>query len=238
MNLANLLTVESLSNTFILLLTKITAILVVAWLSHLVLRRSNPRWRILVWRVSVVGLIGTVLLSLLSPLFTLRLLPAISAPSDATHSISTANPVAPFVGIDGALPTDFATNPPNTSPPPQQQASAVMQNPTKPMCDKPSILLLRAVQVFCTTQSYCLTLCATSLMPLKSEPSLPMRLPICRGMICAGILPCTLSPCCSGSIHSPGVFAWLMPMRATNVVMPLLPIACKTPKVMASYWRE
>ena len=50
------LAVESLSNTTLLLLAKVTLILIAAWISRMILRRSNPRWRILTWRVATVGL--------------------------------------------------------------------------------------------------------------------------------------------------------------------------------------
>jgi beta-lactamase regulating signal transducer with metallopeptidase domain/uncharacterized GH25 family protein len=42
---------------WIVLLSKITAILLIAWLIHLALARTNPRWRVFLWRVTTVGLI-------------------------------------------------------------------------------------------------------------------------------------------------------------------------------------
>ena len=39
-----------------LLLSKATLLLVVAWLLHFVLARSNPRWRVFLWRGVVAGL--------------------------------------------------------------------------------------------------------------------------------------------------------------------------------------
>ena len=36
---------------------KITAVLSAAWLAHLALGRTNPRWRVFLWRVTAVGLI-------------------------------------------------------------------------------------------------------------------------------------------------------------------------------------
>ncbi|MBN2293449.1 MAG: hypothetical protein JXM70_13550 [Pirellulales bacterium] len=41
-----------------LLLLKITAVLSAAWLGHLVLVRANPRWLVLLWRVTAVGLVA------------------------------------------------------------------------------------------------------------------------------------------------------------------------------------
>jgi hypothetical protein len=37
-----------------LLLVKVTAILLAAWLVHMALLRANPRWRVLLWRVTAV----------------------------------------------------------------------------------------------------------------------------------------------------------------------------------------
>ena len=43
---------------WVVLLLKITAILLAAWLAHLALARANPRWRVFLWRVTAVGLIA------------------------------------------------------------------------------------------------------------------------------------------------------------------------------------
>ena len=43
---------------WVALLLKITAILAAAWLAHLALARANPRWRVLLWRVTAAGLIA------------------------------------------------------------------------------------------------------------------------------------------------------------------------------------
>jgi len=74
MNLLNLLDIESMSTTGVLLL-KFTLVLIVAWLLQATLRRSNPRWRILVWRMSAIGLVGIALFSLRPPIFTIPVLP-------------------------------------------------------------------------------------------------------------------------------------------------------------------
>ena len=52
---------------WVVLLLKITAILVAAWLVHLALRGANPRWRVLLWRVTVVGLIALPTVAWLLP---------------------------------------------------------------------------------------------------------------------------------------------------------------------------
>ena len=44
---------------WMLLLTKATLVLAVAWVIHFSLARANPRWRILLWRGTVVGLVVT-----------------------------------------------------------------------------------------------------------------------------------------------------------------------------------
>lgn len=41
-----------------MLLIKLTALLSAAWLGHLMLAGANPRWRVFLWRVTAVGLIG------------------------------------------------------------------------------------------------------------------------------------------------------------------------------------
>ena len=123
MSSANLLALESLGSTPFFLLAKMTAILAVAWIAHLQMRSSNPRWRILGWRVTAVGLIGIVLLSFLSPLFTLRLLPAISATPKGTSTVASAHSVAP-TPIENPTPLPgVASNRPTESPLLQQKAS-------------------------------------------------------------------------------------------------------------------
>ena len=127
MSPANFLVIESLSSAPIFLLAKMTAILAAAWITHLLLRSSNPRWRILVWRVSTVGLIGVVLLSLLSPLFTLRLLPAVSKTSNPTSNakspIASSNSAAPTASRNATPLPGFATKLPNKNPSALQKTS-------------------------------------------------------------------------------------------------------------------
>jgi len=77
MNLFDAFATNSGSN-IALFMTKITMILATVWLSHRVLRHSNPRWRILGWRISVVGLMCVAIFSITTPLFNLPLLPAVS----------------------------------------------------------------------------------------------------------------------------------------------------------------
>ena len=49
------------------LLLKTTAILSVGWLAHLTLARANPRWRVLLWRVTAVSLITLPAIAWLLP---------------------------------------------------------------------------------------------------------------------------------------------------------------------------
>lgn len=95
MNIFDTFAAVSLTSTT-LLLVKVTLILFVAWTSHALLRHSNPRWRILLWRVSVIGLICIAMFSLKAPFFTLPLLPALS-----TETVAT-NPVAPTVSTNAS----------------------------------------------------------------------------------------------------------------------------------------
>src|SRR5215469_5836013 len=50
-----------------------TALLILAWLAHLVLAKRDPRWRVLVWRSAAVGLATIVILTAVPPFVTWRL---------------------------------------------------------------------------------------------------------------------------------------------------------------------
>jgi beta-lactamase regulating signal transducer with metallopeptidase domain/protocatechuate 3,4-dioxygenase beta subunit/Leucine-rich repeat (LRR) protein len=52
---------------WIVFLLKITGILLAAWLAHLALMRTNPRWRVLLWRIAAVGLIALPTVAWLLP---------------------------------------------------------------------------------------------------------------------------------------------------------------------------
>jgi len=45
---------------WVLLLLKITAILLVAWAVHWALARTNPRWRVFLWRMTAAGLVAVL----------------------------------------------------------------------------------------------------------------------------------------------------------------------------------
>jgi len=57
---------------WIVLLLKITGVLLATWLAHLVLRRTNPRWRVFLWRVTAVGLITLPVVTWLFPALEIR----------------------------------------------------------------------------------------------------------------------------------------------------------------------
>ena len=50
-----------------------TALLILAWVAHLVLAKRDPRWRVLVWRSAAVGLATIVILTATPPIVTWRL---------------------------------------------------------------------------------------------------------------------------------------------------------------------
>lgn len=46
-----------------LILFRVTALLTIAWIVHLMLRRKNPRWQVLLWRATIIGIAGIMLCS-------------------------------------------------------------------------------------------------------------------------------------------------------------------------------
>src|ERR1700679_1716206 len=50
-----------------------TALLILAWVAHLVLAKRDPRWRVLVWRSAAVGLATIVVFTAVPPIVTWRL---------------------------------------------------------------------------------------------------------------------------------------------------------------------
>jgi len=57
---------------WVVLLLKLTAILSAAWLAHLAIARTNPRWRVVLWRVTAVGLIAMPAVACLLPSLEIR----------------------------------------------------------------------------------------------------------------------------------------------------------------------
>ena len=57
---------------WVVLQLKITAILLAAWFVHMVLRQANPRWRVLLWRVTGCGLVALPLVAWIFPVLPIH----------------------------------------------------------------------------------------------------------------------------------------------------------------------
>ncbi len=66
----------------IVLLAKITVLLAVAWCVHALLRRANPRWRVLLWRSTGSGMLLMVLLAACPPVWSWSVLPPETTPAE------------------------------------------------------------------------------------------------------------------------------------------------------------
>ncbi|MEN6556559.1 MAG: M56 family metallopeptidase [Thermoguttaceae bacterium] len=66
------------SPDWVVLLLKSTAVLLAAWLIHLMLRWTNPRWRVFLWRTTTVGLIGLPVAAWLVPSLQIPVQPPLS----------------------------------------------------------------------------------------------------------------------------------------------------------------
>jgi beta-lactamase regulating signal transducer with metallopeptidase domain len=80
-----------------LLLLKITAILGLAWLAHLALFGANPRWRVLLWRMTAAGLLLLPGITWFLPAVQIRFIPSpenkITAnQGDSSQNIALTNP--------------------------------------------------------------------------------------------------------------------------------------------------
>ncbi|MBN2218468.1 MAG: carboxypeptidase regulatory-like domain-containing protein, partial [Pirellulales bacterium] len=56
---------------WVMLLVKATAVLAAAWVAHLALARANPRWRVVLWRATAVGLLALPALAWSLPALTI-----------------------------------------------------------------------------------------------------------------------------------------------------------------------
>jgi beta-lactamase regulating signal transducer with metallopeptidase domain/thiol-disulfide isomerase/thioredoxin len=65
--------------TSLLVVTKISVLLVVAWLLYFALVRANPRWRVLVWRSSGVGIVLLATLAVCPPLVEVPMMSPLAA---------------------------------------------------------------------------------------------------------------------------------------------------------------
>ncbi len=71
------------------LVARWTALLAVAWLAHCVQSGRNPRWRVALWRATVVGIAGVGALTFAPPVLTVPVVP--TPRSSVTGSSGTAS---------------------------------------------------------------------------------------------------------------------------------------------------
>src|SRR4051812_31709322 len=64
-------------------LLKITLILALGWLLHFALLRANPRWRVLLWRGVLLGVLAAPLIAIALPIIRISLPQAPAAPVQA-----------------------------------------------------------------------------------------------------------------------------------------------------------
>ena len=63
------------------LIAKMTILLLLAWGSHCLLARANPRWRVLLWRLTLVGLFAVPFHVIFAPAWEIAVLPQPSRPA-------------------------------------------------------------------------------------------------------------------------------------------------------------
>jgi len=68
---------------------KLTVLLAVAWLAHGMLAGRNPRWRVALWRATLVGVVLVAVLSLAPPIVKCRFEPAAPATAEVARSDSS-----------------------------------------------------------------------------------------------------------------------------------------------------
>jgi len=88
------------------LLVKITAILLAAWVVHHAIGRTNPRWRVLLWRGVAMALIVLPALACLAPALEIRVepMPSAAEPEAVAASPETPRAAPDFVGPAPASP--------------------------------------------------------------------------------------------------------------------------------------
>ena len=88
-----------------ILLLKVTAILIIAWLVYFVLKQVNPRWRILLWRVTAAGLMLLLVATWMFPALKLRILQppsveeTVAVVSDTTTHVEKKATVSDTTGV-------------------------------------------------------------------------------------------------------------------------------------------
>jgi len=89
---------------YVSILLKITLVLGVGWMLHLVLVRCNPRWRVLLWRAVVAGV---VLVPVLVPLKYLQV--PVTPPPETTEQIVILQPRTHFASEHSMVETSNAS---------------------------------------------------------------------------------------------------------------------------------
>jgi beta-lactamase regulating signal transducer with metallopeptidase domain/thiol-disulfide isomerase/thioredoxin len=119
----------------VLLMLKVTALLAVAWLLHLVLAGTNPRWRVLLWRAAGMGVLLLFGLALCPPLMSWAVLPAETLEQTALVKESTGEEVVSPKLDQSAKPRPLTSLPPNVD----LQRSALPEAPSAPTVVGPSV---------------------------------------------------------------------------------------------------
>ena len=98
---------------WVVLLLKLTAILSAAWLAHLAIARTNPRWRVVLWRVTAVGLIAMPAVAWLLPSLEIRVPqpPVVEEPA-----VAATSPTIPLADPPAAerVPIEWSNKPSDT----------------------------------------------------------------------------------------------------------------------------
>jgi hypothetical protein len=89
------------ASSALVLIVKWTVALALAWLAHGLLARQNPRWRVALWRTTLVGLALVAMLSGVPPIVTYRLVPRDPPGINAVPTVPTA-PAVPVRVAPGA----------------------------------------------------------------------------------------------------------------------------------------
>jgi beta-lactamase regulating signal transducer with metallopeptidase domain/uncharacterized GH25 family protein/thiol-disulfide isomerase/thioredoxin/Leucine-rich repeat (LRR) protein len=112
---------------WVVLLLKLTAILAAAWFVHAAIARVNPRWRVVLWRVTAVGLLATPAVAWLLPSLEIRVP---QAPVVERPTVVAASPKAPVTNPPAAVaaPIDWLANMPETT-----AANPMPASPSKPL---------------------------------------------------------------------------------------------------------
>ena len=82
---------------WIVILMKVSILLAAAWTVHAALFRSNPRWRVLAWRGTAVGLILIPILHVITPPIKISILRPSIATVGSNVAIATNEPIAKAV---------------------------------------------------------------------------------------------------------------------------------------------